>query len=259
MNFSTMVKQAGRLVSRHSPAILVGVGAAGTVLTALLTAKASFAAARIIDEEQRRLDEEEQSRPLEAKEKIDLVWKMFIPPVGTAVLTVGAIIFSHRVSVRRAAVITAAYEISTRAFDEYREQVIESIGEKKERGIQENISQRRVDDRFPTCTHVVASGTGDILCYEPYTDRTFPSNHETIRQAVNTVNAKINGHGYASLTDFYEELGIRPTSISDDIGWWGNLMEVSTDAVFIPGTDRKVGMAINYKNVPRLDPNKFRH
>jgi hypothetical protein len=259
MNFSSMIKQAGRLVSRHSPAILVGAGAAGVVLTAILTAKASFKAARMIDEEQQRLDEGEQSHPLDMKEKVDLVWKVFIPPVGTAVLTVGVIICAHRASVRRAAVLTAAYEISTRALDEYREQVVDTIGEKKERGIQEQLSQRRVDQGYPQATHVVVLGTGEILCYEPYTDRTFKSNHETIHRAVNAVNAKINNQGYAMLTDFYEAVGLNRTSISDEIGWWGNQIEISTDPVFIPDGHQTVGMAINYKNPPGLDKSKFRH
>lgn len=258
MNFSSMIKQAGRLVSHHSPAILVGAGAAGVAFTAFLTAKASFKAARIIDREQQRLDEEEISRPLEMKEKVELVWRVFIPPVGTAVLTVGAIICAHRVSIRRAAVITAAYEISTRAFEEYREQVIDTVGEKKERGIQEHLSQRRVDQGYPQATHVVVLGTGDILCYEPYTDRTFKSDHETIRRAVNDVNSKINNQGYALLTDFYDSVGLNRTSISDEIGWWGNQIEISTDPVFIPDGNNTVGMAINYKNPPKLDHNKFR-
>lgn len=258
MNFSDMIKQAGRLASRHSPAILVGVGAAGTVLTAILTAKASFKAARIIDEAQRRHDEEEKSHPFDLKEKAELVWKVFIPPVGTAVLTVGAIICAHRVSVRRVAIVTAAYEISTRALDEYREQVIETVGEKKERGIQEQLSQKRVDQRYPISTQVMVLGTGEILCYEPCTDRVFKSDHETIRRAVNDINAKINNQGYAMLTDFFEAVGLNRTSISDEIGWFGNHMDISTDPVFIPDGSKNVGMAINYKNPPKLDISKFR-
>lgn len=252
MNISDLAKRAGNLAVRNSPAILAGIGVAGTLVTAYLAGQASFKAARIIDEEQRRLDAEKESHPLDTREKINLVWKLYVPPAGTVILTVGAIVFAHRVGTRRLTVLAAAYEISHRALEEYREKVVETIGPKKERGIQESLSQDRADRGIPMATQVLVLGNGDVLCYESLTGRTFKSNYEDLRRAVNQMNLKINHHGYASLTDFYYAVGLQPTSLSDDMGWRDGHMDISLDPILLPD-GKTPGIAVNYTDMPKVD------
>lgn len=196
---------------------------------AFLTGKASFKAAEIIREmESQSYDDGHTDPPLTAKERVQLVWPEYIPAAGTLVLSVGCIVSAHRVSSRRAAAIAAAYSISERAFVEYREKVVERIGQRKEREVRDDILQDRLKEQ-PVSKEVVILGGGDVLCYDAYSGRYFTSNMENIKKAQNDFNYSIINDGFASLTEFYDKLGLPKTSHSDDVGW---------------NTDRMVDLAI---------------
>jgi len=66
---------------------------------------------------------------------------------------------------------------------------------------------------------VVVTGPGLTLCHESLTGRYFTSDMETLRKAMNDINAKLNTHDYATLDDFYYLVGLAQTSISGDLGW----------------------------------------
>jgi hypothetical protein len=42
---------------------------------------------------------------------------------------------------------------------------------------------------------------------------------ETLRKSQNDINAKLNAHQYASLSDLYYMIGLPNTSTSDHMGW----------------------------------------
>ena len=54
MNLAVLKDQAQKFASDNATGILTTIGVAGTITTAVLASRASFKAARIIDEEQRR-------------------------------------------------------------------------------------------------------------------------------------------------------------------------------------------------------------
>ena len=86
MSLSQVAKKFEKLLTDNSPVLLTSVGVAGTIATAVLTGKASFEAAKIIDEvENNPLTTTDYA--LETKEKVELVWKLYIPPaiVGAGV------------------------------------------------------------------------------------------------------------------------------------------------------------------------------
>ena len=46
-------------------------------------------------------------------------------------------------------------------------------------------------------------------------------NKETIRRAANDMNYQILKSDWATVTDFYDKVGLEPTSESDEYGWNG--------------------------------------
>jgi hypothetical protein len=81
----------------------------------------------------------------------------------------------------------------------------------------------------------VIIGNGNVLCFDAYSGRYFESSVETIRQAVNTTNSYILDHQYASLSHFYDEIGLPPNGISDEIGWKSDdLIDVTFSTVLAP-------------------------
>lgn len=217
MAFSTLLKRTERLITNNSPAILTGLGAAGVVVTAYLTGRASIKAYKLIEDEwsYKRIAMGDPS----FKEKVELVWTLYIPPVTTGLLTVTCIIAANRIGDRRAAAIAAAYSLTERAFEEYKNKVVEKIGERKEELVRADIVQDRLNENPPSSREVLMIGTGDVLCLEAFTGRYFQSNVESLRAAENQINANIIHDMYQSLSEFYDLIGLQHTSVSDDIGW----------------------------------------
>lgn len=222
MGLTELFKKTQYLAMENSPAILTAAGVTGTVTTAYLTGRASFKAADLLEDfyEEQRLLEDEPLIPLDFpfKTKAELVWKLYIPAVGVGATTITCITFANRLTTKRAAALAAAYSISERAFTEYKEKVVEKIGENKERAVRDEIAQDRID-RHPASKEVVIIGNGEVLCYDSITGRYFQSSVNAIEKAQNELNADLVTNMYASLSEFYDYLGLPATTYSEEVGW----------------------------------------
>jgi hypothetical protein len=219
MELRELLKRAQKLTIDNSPAILTAVAVTGTVTTAYLTGRASIKAAEILAAEEGRQQYTRVGLKLEPKEKVALTWRLYIPAVSTGLLTVTCIIGANRIGTRRAAAVAAAYTLSEKAFVEYREKVVEKLGDKKEQDLRDELAQDKVTRNPGNSSKLVIVDGKSVLCYEAYTGRYFISDMETLRKAQNDINYRVNNDYYASLTDFYNEIGLAETSISDEVGW----------------------------------------
>lgn len=245
MDVGNLFKQGERFVSENSPSLLTAVGVAGTVTTAVLTGRASYKAAEII-----RKEEDLHEVELETKEKLEVTWPLFIPPVGVGSVTVVSIIMANRIGSKRVAAIAAAYSISEKAFTDYKEKVVEKLGENKERSVRDELAQDRVN-KNPN-TQVLVAGAGEVLFYDAVTGRYFMSSMEKVKKAQNTINYDIINNMYASLSAFYEEIGLPPTSYSDEVGWnANNLLELSFSTTM--SNEDKPCIVIDFVVGPRQD------
>lgn len=230
----------------NSPALLAAVGVSGVVTTAYLTAKASFRAARAIDQEEARR-ERRDVEPMDMRDKTELVWKLYIPPVMSGGLTISAIVVGTAIGVRRTAAIAAAYSITDKAFSEYKSHVVEQIGENKEAKIRHAIAEKSVQENPPGEREVMIAGPGNILCYERFTGRYFHSDPETLRKAENIINSKLNREMYAYLSDFYDLVGLKDTSASEHLGWHSDrLMELKIESALAENGVPCLSIEYNY-------------
>jgi hypothetical protein len=212
------MSRLARFTSNNSPAILTGVGVAGVLTTAFLTAKASFkvgAKIAYVEAEYLQHMSWQQKKDFFIKEKL---WKLFIPPAAVCFATVTAIIFSNRIEYRRAAAVATAFAISERGWEEYKTKIVEKLGPKKEQQARDEVAQDEVNRKPPTMQTVIL-GEGDSLCMDRWSGRYFRSTMERVKTAMVETNAKIYREDWASLTSFYDELGLEPTQESDNIGW----------------------------------------
>lgn len=218
---SNLLKKASKFTVDNSPAILTAVGVVGAVTTAYLSGRAAFEAANLI-----ALREGSEEIVLEPKEKVEMVWQLFIPAAGSGVMTVVAIIAANRIGTRRAAAMASAYMISEKAFETYRDKVVEKIGKNKEREIRDGVAQDLVCDH-PVSTNEVVIIDGDVLFMDAYSGRYFRSDMEKVKSAQNAINYMINHDFYASLQDFYNYIGLPSTTESNEVGWNSDrLMEI---------------------------------
>lgn len=247
MTISQIATRVGKFASDNSPLILTVVGVSGTITTAVLTGKAAYKSSKVLEDERykRRLNGEPEQT---AKEKFLEVWPYFVPAVGTGAMTVTAIIMANRIGTKRAAAVAAAYSISEKAFEEYREKVIEKLGPNKERDARDELAQERVT-KNPSSQQEVVIASGNVLCYELWAGRYFESTMEEIKKAQNDLNYMLLNNGYASLNDLYDKLGLDRTVVGEEMGWNSDkLMEIKFTTTI--SDDQRPCIAIDFDVQP---------
>lgn len=251
-----LIQKAKFLVVDNSSMILTGMGVSGTVATAYLTGRASFKAARIIDI--KRLESEDYDSiadPLSKTTKVKLVWKFYIPPVAVGATTITCIIVANKLDSKKIAALAVASGISERALQEYKAKVVEKLGVKHETAIRDEIAQDRVN-KYPPSKEVILAGTGEVLCYDMTTGRYFMSSVEDIKRAENKINHSLVHSLYASLSEFYDEIGLPPTNYTDSVGWSDRNapFEVLFSTTMSP--DQRPCIAIDFARAPTENYNR---
>ena len=212
---SNMLYKTGYFVRKHSPEILVGLGITGMLSSMVLAVKATPKALSLIDDQKLRLGEEKLT-PIET---IKVAWKSYVPSGILSILSISCIIGATNINLRRNAALATAYTISERTLVNYKNKVIDAIGEKKEKKIQEELAQDKVDKNKINDNQVIITSNGETLCMDSLSGRYFKSDIETIRKAVNDLNRQLTFQHYISLNEFYDELGLKHIKNGSYMGW----------------------------------------
>lgn len=243
MSLLSIAKNAEKLVRVHSPAILTAFGVSGALTTAYLAGKASYEAAGKLQ----KLDDYEY---LTTKEKVEMVWELYIPAAISGVITVGCIIGANHVSSKRTAAAYSLLAVSENAFTEYREKIVEQIGAKKEETIRDDIAQDRIN-KNPPGSNIIIAGTGEVLCCEMFTGRYFQSDMETLRKAENDINSTLIREMWVPLSELYYILKLPYTSHCGEVGWEaGSPLELKFSTVM--SEDNRPCIAFDYNYIKPL-------
>lgn len=224
MEFKTILKTAEKFVTDNSPGILTGLGVAGTVTTVLLTGRAAYQVGMDASTQYHETLMEQDSAAdlpahlLEPKHIVKTYWKAFIPAGVAGAVTVTAIIAANTVGSRRAAAITAAFKLSEELSQEYKDKVARTLGIPKEEKMRSELAAEKMEKNPPPAGMIIVAGS-DVLMMDELSGRYFHSQVETVKKAVNDINHKINNYFHASVTDFYNAIGLEGTKYSDSIGW----------------------------------------
>lgn len=253
-NLATIVASTRQFVSKRSPEILTGIGIAGMISTAVLAVKATPKAMELIEEKKR----EEWLDKLSPVEMVKVAWKPYIPAIVTCVTSTACLIGASSVSAKRNAALATAYKLSETALTEYREKVIETIGEKKERTVRDKVAEERVKKNPVSKNEVIITGNGKTLCFDPISGRYFMCSIETIKRAENTLNKQMlhDISGYVSLNEFYDEIGLDHTSVGDDLGWNTDQI-IDIDFSSQLNDNGEPSVVLDYLVAPKYDFYKF--
>lgn len=243
-NLARMTKNVQRTAVKHGPEILTGIGIAGMLTTVGLAVTATPKALKLIEE-------------AEAVEKVDVVkacWKCYIPAAVTGTASIACLIGASSVNARRTAAITAAYKMTETALSDYRDKVVETIGEKKEKTVRDKVAQKKLDENPVEKAEVIITGDGESLCYDPLSDRYFKSNIDKIHRAMNKLNTRMiqDITGYASVNDFYDEVGLHHTGLGDVLGW-NTDYQIEIDIGSHVTTDGRPCIVVDHTNPPKYD------
>lgn len=255
--FKDVVSGIQASLVKHSPEILTGVGIAGMITTTVLAVRSTPKAMTLISEEKKRLGLEPEDK-LKAAEVIKVTWKCYIPSAVTCATSIACLVGASSVHAKRNAVLATAYKLSETALTEYREKVIETIGEKKEQAIRDNLAKDRVEKEPVKQSEIIITETGSTLCFDSSTGRYFKSDMEKIKRAVNEINARMLRDDYASLNDFYDEIGIQGVKQGDELGWnrdKDGLLELYFSSVL--DSNGTPCLVLDFKRPPKYEYNKF--
>jgi len=255
---SVLAQKARFLLDENTTTILTGVGVVGTVSTAYLAGRASFKAAELIRESAEEQAYSTVPANLSKTEKVKLVWPQYVPAAISGATTIVCIVYANKIASKRMAALALASSISQRRMQEYQDKVLEKFGVKETTKVRDEIAQERVLRNPKDTRDVIITGGGDVLCYDMLTGRYFLSSAEKIRRAENRINHELNNFLHASLSEFYEHIGLAPTTYTDMVGWNGNdNLEVQISTVM--SDDEKPCLAIDFTPPPSSEYHKRLH
>lgn len=254
-NLAKVAKNVQVAVKKHQPEILTGLGVAGFVMTTVTAVKATPKALEILAEikEEHKNDADKKAY---SKDFVKKVVPLYIPSFVIGGLSIGCVICANSINTKRNAALAAAYAISESALTEYKDKVIETIGEKKEKVVKEAVAKGRVENVPLETKEVINTDSGDELCLDYHSGRYFNSTIDKLRKAENKVNRRMLLDTYVSLNDFYNEIGLSGTKQGDLLGW--NIdkgyLELQLDATIV---DEKPCIVLDYKLSPYYGYDKF--
>lgn len=253
-NITGLLKSGSIMLNKNAPALLTAFGAVGVVTTAVLTGKASFEAVQRINEAQFKQNlDANQMVPLTTKEKVVLVWPLYISAVSSGALSCGAIVMSHRISSRRAAMLAAAYALNESKLSEYEDKIKEKFGIKKADETKAEIHQDRINRDYDEGRVIFSPLDGKVLIREDYTGRFFWGSRELVNKAENEINKEILDSGYLPLSAFHKAVGLEDVSLSDHVGFNQNeMLELSWDVGTTPDGSIPVH-TFDYVNRPEVN------
>lgn len=247
-----LINDVGRKLDKRSPEILAGIGIAGMLTTVVLAVRATPKALTLIDEASNAKNAE-----LTKGEIVKAAWKPYVPAVITGVMSTTCMIGSVHIGARRIAALSTAYKLTETAFSEYKDKVVETIGEKREKTIKEKVDKEKLEKDPITAKEILVTGVGDTICYDTISGRYFKSDIEKIKKAINEVNRQLTYDMYVSLNEFYDAIGLPNTSIGDDLGWNMDHGLIDVDFGAQISDDGKPCIVMNYNIAPRYDFSKL--
>lgn len=270
LKINDLVNKSKHFLSKHSPEILTGIGITGMLTSTILAVKATPKALKLIEIEKDRQNDElykeavekdlPEFNPISSIKPVDAIkvaWKPYIPAVGIGVSSMACIIFASKINYKRNAALATAYSLSERAFTRYKEKVVETIGEKREKSVRDKISQDELNKKKIVDSQIIVTSNDDTLFMDQMSGRIFKSNIDTIKRAVNKLNRDLTYQQYVSLNEFYYEIGLEGVKQGDLLGWNldQGLIEPSFNTCLTK--DEKPCIVIDFMVEPRYDFDKL--
>ena len=216
-------------IKRNAPKILKGVGYAGLIASPILAVIGTIPAVRAYDKRKEELGVEK----LPVKEIVKTTWKYYIPTVAVTSLSTAAAIKGDVMQDKRTALLAAAYGAAERTFADYKEKVVEQIGEDKAKLVDKEVLIKQADEAKKRDPYIQSTGYGDILFFEPTCATYFYSTTERVKSAFRDLSIQLINENNVDLNDLYFLLNLRPTEAGSMLGW--NINRQSSINISLPG------------------------
>lgn len=185
-------------ITKHAPTILSVLGCAGLVAT---TADAI------------RCTNKRNAKIAKDSSVIDVI-KDYGTTIALGAGTIGCVLGANVLNQKHQALLTSAYTLVAREFDQYKNKVISLCGKETDYSVEKAVAeeQRAKNEGLPGFTET------QTFYFEPY-GKFFESTMENVMQAEYHLNRNFILRGYVSVNDFLDFLKLEHTTSGDKDGW----------------------------------------
>ncbi len=244
----------GRGLARRGPEILLGCCFSSFITSIIFAVKATPKAMEKIKE----------AKAETVPEKVKACWKCYIPAMVSAAGGVACGIASLHVQKKRYAALAAAYTAVDSALARYQQKVVETVGEKKERQIQDDIVIDKIKEAEATKPAAFILDCGqDYPIMEGITGAVVMCNVNKVDRLENWLNLKMRTENYVSFPELLYELSVpqdewkRDADYINAVGWNIKDGEVRFIKTYTNLKDGRPTFAITYSRRPEYNFDKF--
>lgn len=208
-----LLSKTKSFLKRSSPTILTCFSVAGVVGTTVLAVKATPKAVELIKNDSRR-NHDGDPYAYSKLEAVQSCWQCYIPAALVGLSTIACIFGANILNKRNQASLASAYALLKAAKTVYGDDADSKIKAQmaKDTYISDELG-------YSVYSPDLDSESEKILCYDLFSQRYFTSTMAAVLNAQYHINRKLSLHGYASINEFYEFLGVDKIENGDDIGW----------------------------------------
>ena len=120
---------------------------------------------------------------------------------------------------RQQAALASAYALLNSTYNEYREKVVELLGEEADIEIKNEIAKDKYDANKVIKATEEPEPNDICLFFEEFRGQYFETTLQTVKDAEYQLNRKLALHDYAELNDFYKFMQLPPTEYGAILGW----------------------------------------
>lgn len=238
---------------KHSPEILAGAGVAGLVVTVVSACKATTKASKILEETKETVvkihetaenpEFAEDYTAEDCKKDLTIVYtqtalklvKLYAPTVIFGVSSVTCMLASNNILRKRNVALTAAYAAIDSSFKNYRNAVIERVGEEFDKELRYNVKTQEVEETVVNKdgsettvkkTVQVVNGGSEYSPYSKIFDKLndYWENDASLNRAFlqgreRMANDMLRTKKRVFLNEVYELIGFEPTRAGQVVGW----------------------------------------
>lgn len=213
-------EQVGYFIKRNMPTILSIGAAVGVVVSNILTNKASIKATLKVDE-----IEKKKHRELTFIEEVKVVAPIYAPSIVVGAATIGCIFGSNFLNKKQLVALAGAMSILQSNFKRYRAEVVNEVGEEKEKNVwkksKADVSSDKLYKTINEQESKFVDTTGLTFFIDSLTDEGFYTDKATVESAILKLNRKLqmNPNQTVTLNEFRNDLDLHPTNFGNIVGW----------------------------------------
>ena len=262
-NATRVLHKVGFKLKKHSPEILVVSGVVGTVASAVMACKATTKINFVLEETKRQIDivhegvengevqgylengevgmipysEEDGKKDIAfvyGKTALKFV-KLYGPSVTLGVASITSILAGHNMLRKRNLALAAAYTAVDTGFKQYRNRVVERLGEQMDRELQYDIKATEIEEtvtdkkgkektvkKTVEVANPASAMTPYTFCFDETSScwvRDAESNKFFLARQQDYANEKLRAKGYLFLNEVLDMLGIPRNRAGQAVGW----------------------------------------